>query len=202
MTQKNGRIQAFLHFSLIVLFFATPCLAQETPAWEIFTGYSFQRSDMRTYFKSTPIIYTPRGRYLNLGGWEASVTENVNHWLAGTLDISGHYKSPQILGVTNREVMYSILYGPRISYRTRWAVPFGHVLMGAAHANVKVTPVGPHASDTSFAVAVGGGLDLNLGGKATVRVFQTDYFRTNILGTRPDGLRASAGVVFYLGKGK
>lgn len=157
---------------------------------------------MRQYFKSSPILFTFRNQYVNLNGWEASVTENLNRWFGGTLDLSGHYKTPQLLGTTNRERMFSILYGPRFSYRTPSFVPFAHVLMGAAHAAVKVTPVGPHASDNSFAMAAGGGLDVNLGSKAAIRLFQVDYFRTNVLGTRPHNYRASAGVIFYLGKGE
>ncbi|MBI4482280.1 MAG: hypothetical protein HY652_05255 [Acidobacteria bacterium] len=200
MAQKNGPIQNFLQLFLIVLSFATPCVAQETPAWEFFGGYSFQRSDVREYFKSSPILFTFRNQDVNLNGWETSVTENLNRWLGGTLDLSGHYKTPQLLGTRSRERMFSILYGPRFSYRTPSVIPFAHVLMGVAHAAVRVTPVGPHASDLSFAMAAGGGLDVNLGRKAAIRVFQADYFRTNLLGTRQNKYRASAGVVFYLGK--
>ncbi len=64
-------------FPLFIFSFATPCLAQEIPEWEFFGGYSFQRSDVREYFKSSPIIYTFRGKYASLSGWDASVTENL-----------------------------------------------------------------------------------------------------------------------------
>ncbi len=140
--------------------------------------------------------------YVNLNGWDASVTENINHWFGGTIDFSGHYKSPVVANTTNREQMYSIMYGPRFSRRTAWVTPYFHALFGAAHADVKVTPTGPRASDSSFAAATGGGLDLNLGNKTAIRLFQAEYFRTSLLGTRQDGLRASAGIVFHLGKKK
>jgi hypothetical protein len=203
MARRNCRIQNFLLFVLFVLF-ATPCVAQERREWEIFGGYSFERSDVREYYKSTPAIYTFRNQYANLNGWDVSVTENINRWLGGTLDVSGHYKTPKLLGTPNQEQMYSILYGPRFSFPTRFprSVPFVHVLIGAIHSSVKVTPVGPHASDTSFAMVAGGGLDVNLGSTVGIRVFQADYLRTSPLGTRPDGYRASAGVVFYLGNTK
>lgn len=199
MAQKNGRIQNVLQLFLFVFSVATPCVAQETPAWEFFGGYSFEKSNVREYFKSSPILYRFRDHYVNLNGWEASVTENLNHWFGGTLDLSGHYKTPQLLGTANRERIYSILYGPRFSYRTARVISFAHILMGAAHADVRVTPVGPHASDLSFAMAAGGGLDVNLGTKAAIRVFQAEYFRTKALGTGRNNFRASAGVVFYLG---
>ena len=202
MTQTTCRILVFIQLSLLVFASVTPCVAQQTPVWEFFAGYSFQRSDVRQYFKSTPIIYSLRGRYVNLDGLDLSVTENVNRWFGGTLDFRGHYKTPQLLGTTTREKMYSILYGPRFSYRTHWVTPFTHILFGIARVEARVTPVGPHASDLSFATAAGGGLDISLGGKAAVRAFEVDYFRTDTLGTRPDSFRASTGVVFYLGQRK
>src|SRR6266481_6410676 len=76
----------------LLLAFVTPCLAQETPAWQFFGGYSFQRADVREYFKTTPIIYTFRHHYVNMNGFEFSVTENRNRWFGGTLDFSGYYK--------------------------------------------------------------------------------------------------------------
>lgn len=200
MAQKNFRTQSVLQLFLFLLFPVTPCIAQTAPAWEFFGGYSLQRSHVREYFKSSPILYTFRDASINLDGWKASVTENRNRWFGGTLDLSGHYKTPQLLGTTNQERMFAILYGPRIFYRMPWVVPFAHVLMGAAHADVKVTPAGPHDSDFAFAMAAGGGVDLNLGSRAAVRLFQAEYFRTKALGTRPDHYRASAGMVFYLGK--
>ena len=188
-------------FSLFIFSFTTPCLAQEIPEWEFFGGYSFQRSDVREYFKSSPIIYTFRGKYASLSGWDASVTENLNRWFGGTLDISGHYKTPQLLGTANRERMLSLLYGPRFSYRKPSVIFFTHVLMGAAHLNVQVTPVGPHASNLSFATATGGGVDEKLG-KMTALRFQAEYFRTHPLGTRSNGYRMSAGIILYLGERK
>ena len=198
----SPRGRGVLLLSLFVLL-ATPCVAQERPEWEIFGGYSFQRSDVREYYKSTPVIYTFRGQYANLNGWDVSVTENVKRWLGGTLDVSGHYATPTLRGTPNRQRMVSILYGPRFSFQTPrlpMGLPFVHVLIGAVHSDVRVTPVGPHASDNSFAMAAGGGLDLNLRSNAAIRVLQAEYFRNNPLGTRTSNYRLSTGVVFHLGK--
>ena len=184
-----------------VVIFASGLAAQQAepaPKWEIFGGYSFQRSDLREYFKSTPIIYTARGRYANLSGWDISVTENLNRWFGGTVDISGHYKNSTVAGVPNRNQTYSLLYGPRLSYRQGWGVPFAHTLFGVAYSRAKVTPIGPRASDFAFATAIGGGFDLSIGRRAAIRVFQADYFRTNALGLRPNGYRVSAGVVLVV----
>lgn len=189
-----------LRLFLLVLFLASPCFAQTIPKWEVFGGYSYQKSNVREYFKSTPIIYTFRNQNLKLNGFDFSVTENVNRWLGGTLDFRGHYAKPVVSGTTNRERMYSIMYGPRFSFpRISFLTPFAHALLGVAHMNVKVTPTGPRASGTSFATAAGGGLDLKFSNNAGIRVVQAEYLRANALGANQNNFRISAGVILYLG---
>jgi len=198
--------KSLLLLLLLLLSLTIPCLAQENPEWELFGGYSLQKTGVREFFKSTPTLYTPRDRTAYLGGWDVSLTENVNRWFGGTLDISGHYKTRDLLGSSNRERLHSVLYGPRFFYRTHGFVPFAHILIGLAHAERTVLPPGPHQSDNAFAAALGGGLDVNLAKRAAVRVFQAEYFRTTLpneaFGTKPTGYRASFGMIFYLGKTK
>ncbi len=199
--RRGGKIGPILNLLLLLVFsLAAPCAAQDMPAWEFFAGYSFQRSDVRQYFRSTPIQFTFRGEYMNFNGWNLSVTENRNRWFGGTLDVRGHIKTTESRGTTNRAQTYSFLYGPRFSYRMSWLNPFTHILMGAARTKVNVTRTGqPRASGTSFAIAAGLGLDVKFASKVSARI-QADYFRTDVLGTRPDSFRTSAGVVFHLGK--
>ena len=194
---------------LLFLLLASSCFAQEVPAWEIFSGYSFQRADVREYMKSTVTssvgvltTYTPRHHYVNMNGWEFSATENRNRWFGGTLDLSGYYKTPQVLGLDNREQIYSIFYGPRFSYRKPFGTAFGHILFGGAHTSVNVQPTGPHASDFGFAMAVGGGMDLPLKNGTAIRVLEADYLHSNALGSSQNNFRLSAGVVFTLGTAK
>src|SRR5262249_42637352 len=131
----------------------------------------------------------------------------------GTLDISGYYKSPKIGSVTTRDHMYSILYGPRFTLPLAGtngapgglisaSVPFAHILFGAAHTGATVGPPGPRASDFSFAMAIGGGLDWRLQPNVDIRFLQIDYLRTNALATSQNNYRASAGIVLRLGKPK
>jgi hypothetical protein len=201
----NRRLHgSVVQLMLILLLFAVPGVAQETPAWQFFGGYSFQRADVREYFKTTPIIYTFRHHYVNMNGWDFSVTENRNRWFGGTLDLSGYYKTPQVAGISNSERIYSILYGPRILYpKPVWGgTAFAHALFGAAHTSVSVTPTGPHASDFSFGMALGGGFDLPVRNDVAVRVLQAEYFRSTSFGTGHNNYRLSAGVVFNLDKAK
>jgi Outer membrane protein beta-barrel domain len=189
---------------LLLVFLVAPCLAQETPAWQLFAGYSFQRADVREYFKSTPIIYTARHHYVNMNGVEFSATENRNSWFGGTLDLSAYFKTPQLGSVSNQERIYSILYGPRISYPhpIRGGTAYAHALFGAAHSSVSVTPTGPHANDFSFGMAIGGGFDLPFRNGVSVRVLQLEYLRTAAYGSGQNNYRLSAGVVFNTGTAK
>ena len=134
-------------------------------------------------------------------------------WFGGTLDISGYYGSPAVGSVTTRDHIYSILYGPQFMYRKDTnigapgrlifsSVPFAHILFGGAHTSATVGPPGPHASDFSFAMALGGGLDWPLTSDASIRLLQLDYLRTNALGAGQNNYRASIGVVLRLGKPK
>jgi hypothetical protein len=172
---------------------------QQTPGWEIFGGYSFERSVVREYYKSTPIIYTFREDYTNLNGWELSVTENVNRRFGGTFQATGHYKTPEFRGTRSRQNLFSIMYGPRFTQRAGWVTLYEHVLFGANHTSVVVSP-GPHASEWAFAAAGGLGVDVNMGSKAAVRVLQVQYSPMNPIVSREHKFQASAGLVFHLGK--
>jgi hypothetical protein len=150
---------------------------------------------------------------VNMNGWDFSVTQNRNQWFGGTLDLSGYSKTPQFKGISNSEHIYSILYGPRITYRganvpnptakALWGgSAFAHVLFGATHTSVSVTPTGPHATDFTFGMALGGGFDLPLRNEISVRVLQAEYLRNSSFGAGQNNYRLSAGVSFNLGKVK
>jgi opacity protein-like surface antigen len=190
-----------LRILVLVLVIAAPGYAQTIPEWEIFGGYSWQRSNLREYFKSTPIIYSVRNKGGSLNGFNVAFTENVNRWFGGTLDITGHFAAPDISGVKTHQTMYTFTYGPQFSYRKRpgWT-GFGNVLAGVAHASAKVTPTGPHADDTSFAIAAGGGLDVKFRGNTAIRVLQAEYLHANALGANHNNLRISAGLILYFGE--
>jgi len=87
---------------VLFLVFQSAAFAQETPAWELFGGYSFERSPVREFFKQTPQIYTHWDHYEKLQGWELSVTENINRRFGGTLQLTGHYKNPVFRDVKTR----------------------------------------------------------------------------------------------------
>jgi outer membrane immunogenic protein len=117
---------------------------------------------------------------------------------AGTTSIPG--QSLSLLSYTG---------GPRFSYplhRVRHVrmIPFVQSLFGAAHGFDGQFPT--HAdtlasSATSFALLVGGGLDLEFKRRLAIRVAQVDYELDQLPNNATDSenlLRVSAGVVFRL----
>lgn len=71
--------------------------------------------------------------------------------------------------------------------------PFAHVLIGVAHQSDSGTLTSD--SDTSFASAIGGGIDYNLL-KVVAARGQLDYLHTSLFGNSQSHLRLSMGLVF------
>jgi outer membrane immunogenic protein len=81
--------------------------------------------------------------------------------------------------------------------------PFGQGLFGGVHGfdGYFPAPVGklPTSYDTSFAMAIGGGLDVAVSRHVWIRVLQADYYYSelrNVQGDRQNQFRLGAGIVF------
>lgn len=74
--------------------------------------------------------------------------------------------------------MQTLLFGPRFSYRTKPVTIFGHFLIGAGTTKLD-DDIGNfnYESYTSWqvAMAIGGGLDINVGSHFAIRPVQFDY---------------------------
>src|SRR5262249_53118087 len=96
--------------------------------------------------------------------------------------------------------VYSYLFGPRATFSRGRVEPFAQVLIGGAHASSTLFGV----SQDSFAMTLGGGLDLKATNLIAIRVAQVEYFPTFFSIPFTNGgqsnLRVSAGIVFRLGK--
>jgi hypothetical protein len=138
---------------------------------EVFGGYSYLRID------SAPSA--------NLNGWELAGQYKVTDWLGAVGDFDGHYGSPD--GFSSS--LHTFLFGPQVSWPARVS-PFGHILFGGAHIN------SDGFTDTSFAMAIGGGIDARLVHGIYWRVIQGDYLPTRFGGVWQDNTRFSTGVVF------
>jgi opacity protein-like surface antigen len=173
---------------LLFFFFTLSSLASaQIPKGNIFFGYSYARGDLAT------------GQSSNLNGWEASLEGKVFPLLGIVVDGSGHYGGTNVCpvpGACSPHISgseHNILFGPRISMRVAKFRPFAHALIGVGH--VSASGGGFSSSDTSFATALGGGLDYHLIPAFSWR-FQGDYLQTRFFSGRQDNFRFSTGIVF------
>jgi outer membrane immunogenic protein len=98
--------------------------------------------------------------------------------------------------------LISYLIGPRYTYHASHRfVPFAQALVGGVHGFDAYFPNqdGSNTTPDAFALAAGGGLNINLSRHFAVRAFQADYFFTHLpnnQGDRQNNLRLSAGIIF------
>jgi opacity protein-like surface antigen len=181
----------------IVIVSAAMAQAQDNaPKAEIFGGYSHVGADFSQLGLGT------RG----LNGWDASLAGNFNRYLGVVADFSGTYGTP-FSGIDVKN--YTFMFGPKLSYRTRRVTPFGQALFGGDRISADVpalsgllgTLIGRSfsRSDTSFALALGGGVDVGLTDAFAVRAIQADYLRTNFFNTNQSSYRIAVGLVLRLG---
>lgn len=179
--------------SVALLLFAGMANAQVPTSGNIFVGYSFENTN-----SSALNLNLSRP---NLQGWEGSLEGKLLPWVGIVADFSGHYGSqtfielppagPVTVKVTGHE--WEVLFGPRLSVPVGKFTPFGEFMVGLARINTGGTFPGP--SNTSFATAVGGGIDYRLFRPIALRV-EGDYLRTSFFSTTQNNLRLSTGVVF------
>ncbi len=160
----------------VMVIFATVAFAQDAPKAEVFGGYSYLRLDTGVSGE-------------NFNGWNAALTGNFNKNIGITADISGHYKSVAGVGINS----YSFLFGPTVSAPMEKVKPFAHALFGVNRLG------GGGGSDSSYALAFGGGLDVSLNSAFAIRLAQVDYLRTHHGDVGQNNFRLSTGVVIKLG---
>ena len=176
----------FLLFSLAGL-----AAAQIPTAGNFFVGYSYETID------STGINIAG-GNRVNMNGWEATLEGKLFPILGIVADFNGHYGSqtaalvnpfsgPVSANVTGHE--FDVMFGPRVGVSVGKFRPFGEFEIGVGHMNTNVA-----GSDTSFATALGGGLDYKIVRIAGVRL-EGDYVTTRFFGTTQNNFRLSTGLV-------
>lgn len=163
------RLSLLLGLALLISLIPLTTHAQDKA--EFFGGYSYMRFDNSPSF--------------NLNGWELAGQYKFADWVGGVADFDGHYGSP--LGASTSA--HTFLFGPQVSWPGRVS-PFAHVLIGGGHISM-----GPF-SDTSFALAIGGGIDTELVHGIYWRVIQGDYLQTQFFGYTQNNARLSTGIVF------
>lgn len=175
--------------SSLLLLFASLAVAQVPTAGNVFFGYSYYNTSISQFSRSSA------------NGWEGSVEVKVAPFLGIVADVDSHYGSPAYAtfcslcttptSANMSTPQYNVLFGPRVSASVGRFRPFGEVLFGIGHASIS----GYANSSTSFATAVGGGLDYRIFRPIAVR-FQGDLIHTALYSLTQNNVRISTGIVF------
>ncbi len=149
--------------------------------FEVFGGYSYFRGDD-----------TVNGSY-NLHGWNSAFIQNINQWVGIVADVSGHYGSPAA-PLLDSQRNHTFLFGPQFSMRSHpRVIPYAHGLFGFSHVNVGLA--GVFTSDVGLAYGFGGGVDIKISDKLSVRAGQVDYINIRLSGLGTHNIRVGGGIV-------
>ncbi len=167
-----------------LLTFAVAAQAQ-VPSGNIFFGYSFYNTNLSNIDRA------------NTNGWEATLEGKMLPWVGIIADFDGHYGSQNFPAICvdvvcklNADVTeHNFLFGPRVSVPVGRLRPFGEAMIGAGHVHVN-----GFSSDTSFATALGGGVDYKLIPAIAWRL-QGDYVHTHFFSIAQNNVRLSTGIV-------
>jgi hypothetical protein len=136
----------------------------------VLAGYSFER------------LGTSPGRYLH--GVEIAAQHNFTSWFRFTADFDGHFGVPWS---ADGRTMHFVV-GPELAVPGRIS-PFVHVMAGIGHVHAN------GLTDTSFASAVGGGIDMRFAPLFSWRMLQGDDVMTNFYGRVQHSVRLSTGIL-------
>ena len=184
----------------IVLVAGIGAEAQVPTSGNVFFGYSYSGGNV---FLSSAPERAAASHSAGLNGWEGSLEGKFLPWIGIVADLSGHYGShdlpvcgfvlPPCHISSFSTKQYTVLFGPRVSVSVGKFTPFAHALIGAGH--VSDTGDGISYSNTSFATAIGGGLDYKVI-KGLAWRLQGDEIHTRFFGAGQDHFRFSTGIVF------
>ena len=189
------------------------------PKVEVFVGYSALGEANGPGISFGPNS-TVGASYTSKPGFEISVTRNFTKYFGIKGDFSAHFNNESgrgpiaactpvcttvIQDFQLKTRVYNFLAGPEFKARnsTRFT-PFVHALGGFAHTSATFTTPGPTFNllskkrDNSFAMALGGGLDIRASKRVSFRGMM-DYnpvFANDSTGGRRDFIRLSLGILF------
>lgn len=172
----------------LLLIMSVFAVAQEAPKAEVFGGYQLLHANTGTNFLNS----------FNMNGWDAAVNGYFSHYIGVTGDFSGTYGTPKVAGIGVSTHAYTYMFGPVVRATNSSAfTPFAHVLFGGGHFNGSVNSGGVSGSksDSSFAWAGGGGVDVKASRYLSIRVAQFDFLQTRFFSDTQNNFRYSAGVV-------
>jgi len=168
----------------IVLLFASLGTAQAPTSGNIFFGYSLANADWFSAGRSNLNRWTGslEGKVLPHVGIVADFTQTFGS--ADSTILCPEVCTPQSVNAHE----YNMLFSPRLSFSVGKLRPFAEAMVGVGH-------VSGGESDTSFATALGGGIDYRIVRPIALRL-EGDYVQTRIFSTTQNNARLSVGIVF------
>lgn len=202
----------FFLLLLVALICAPAALAQnDYSRYEFYVGYAYQRAENnaatfdkngRSAFNGSTVLFSNEQE--NYNGFTAEFNQNITRHVGIVTSFTGTFNNDGYLDTRTGRIFggsaqrYDLLFGPRYNFRTDNVTPFVHALAGFTHMRVNFddTLAPRRKSDTAFAMAFGGGLDVHAGDHIDVRVIQVDYLPTFFNSEHQNNLRVGAGVKF------
>lgn len=192
--------------------------ANDYKKFEVFGGYSHNRVDTGIG-DDDPSLRDIIDEREGFHGFNVSATGNVTRYLGFKFDFSGHFKDRSVpFGTIANAVdidsrIYNFLGGVQVKNNSTDVTfkPFAHALVGGGHVRARVNisndvciaiapspcPVDFTESETGFAAAFGGGIDIRASDKIDIRVIQIDYNPMRISGSTLHNFRFGVGIVFH-----
>lgn len=187
--------------------------------FEGFAGYSFLHSDTG-FNEATGIPRNVSNMDFNSHGFNASAAWNLHRYVGLKFDVSTHGRERalangfgDVAGLRLRTTQF--LGGVQIKDNSTGGGrfrPFAHALVGVAHQSISPTtsvsfvPL-QKGSINDPAMAIGGGIDVNVSKRIALRLIQVDYdpiFRrdhrfpiSTLRGRTQNNFRAGFGIVFH-----
>jgi len=172
---------------LVAIVFATskPSHAQDLPKAEFAVTYNMLVADIDALDNETNHGWGIAAQ-VNMSKFFAVVAEyTAAHGSSGPLTLTNLGGATPCTGascipltVTYPEIdtrFQSFMFGPRITMRKSRANVFLHYLLGVGNTKVEDEASDVHTGNGEFGMALGGGVDLHVGKKVSLRLAQLDY---------------------------
>jgi opacity protein-like surface antigen len=173
--------------------------AQSYPRFDLAANYAFLHADPS---------HNDGVSALSLNGGSLSLGYNTKSWIAATVDVGGYAGNGVVLTCVltgcptpteSSGTMWTYLAGPRVNFRHSGRfTPFAQALFGVAHGSGLFVP----GVQNAFATSIGGGLDVRISNRFSLRPIQVDYLLTRF-NEFDDGhaaqmnVRVSSGLAFH-----
>lgn len=181
---------------------AASASAQNIPKWELYGGYSEDlagagiagQRQLPTNGVQVEFDRVVTSYFRITSQFNAQFADHVVNIAPQPPPGGEHVNGKELLG----------LFGPEATYRglKRFDI-FGHFLAGLAYGRDNQFPEIPTATYTTWAYALGGGVELKLGRRVSARLIGFDWITTHFPVNSPeaqDNWRLTGGFMFHLGR--